>query len=270
MQGKVVVTVIPNYDGPSTNQAMDDQTSDASQEGSLSPAKLNRGVEHVLQAKSKVKHFVKQGVAAVPLKHSNPNYKKDSAEDDDRPFVEREQRRPPSSVDKPVSIACLKLAVLGSCGAGKTALISRFVNGNSVGVDSTEPTIGGMLAAKLINLYGTNVKLSIWDVSGAAHMEQLGHMFYKGAQVVICVYDVSNVASFERAKRWIDELRSAVGNKAVIGLVGTKSDLTSGPRCASPTELQQIAQDNGVYVFEMSAMSSGPSVEKCFHSLGTV
>lgn len=88
----------------------------------------------------------------------------------------------------------LKLVLFGQVGSGKTRLLNRFVyarkpmsdhgghdrakgNANSNGNDGEEeekekeekdipPTVGASYLVKLINLYGTSVKCSLWDVSG--------------------------------------------------------------------------------------------------------
>lgn len=51
-------------------------------------------------------------------------------------------------------------------------------------------------------------------------------MYYRGAAAAVVVYDITHPASFERAKKWVWELRQNVANAAlVIALVGNKADL---------------------------------------------
>jgi GTPase SAR1 family protein len=51
-------------------------------------------------------------------------------------------------------------------------------------------------------------------------------MYYRGAAAAIVVYDVTHPASFDRAKKWVLELRQNVQNpNLIIALVGNKVDL---------------------------------------------
>jgi len=119
---------------------------------------------------------------------SKPNTKI-GATDDKRSYVEQEERREPTLNQS--SLACIKFVVVGASGVGKTCLISRYVDSNYR--PDTPSTIGANYVPKQINLFGTKVKLSIWDLTGVDHFDQLGSMFYAGAQVVIIVYDVTAI-----------------------------------------------------------------------------
>ena len=54
-------------------------------------------------------------------------------------------------------------------------------------------------------------------------------MYYRGAAAAVVVFDITHPSSFDRAKKWVGELRQNVQNAGlVIALVGNKVDLAEG------------------------------------------
>lgn len=65
------------------------------------------------------------------------------------------------------------------------------------------------------------------DTAGQERYHSLAPMYYRGAAAAIVVFDVTHPSSFERAKKWVWELRQNVQNpNLIIVLVGNKVDLT--------------------------------------------
>jgi len=150
-------------------------------------------------------------------------------------------------------LACIKFVVVGASGSGKTCLINRYVDA-SYQVD-TPATVGANYVPKQINLFGTKVKLSIWDLTGADHFDQLGPMFYSGAQVVVVVYDITQQGSFQKARKWVEEIKAAQGNRTVIALVGAKCDLYKDRKVdVQPVSTNYIAEKELVWT-EVSAQA---------------
>lgn len=53
---------------------------------------------------------------------------------------------------------------------------------------------------------GKRVQLSVWDTAGQEKMGFLTSSFYRGAQGVIVVFDVTNPESFKNVTHWLDEI----------------------------------------------------------------
>ena len=68
-------------------------------------------------------------------------------------------------------------------------------------------------------------KLSIWDTAGQEAHRSLNTIYYRGAQGAVIVYDITDLDSFQRMKEWMRELRSQLGDKVPIVVVGNKCDL---------------------------------------------
>ena len=91
-------------------------------------------------------------------------------------------------------------------------------------------------------------------------------MYYRGAHAAVVVYDVTQRVSFERAKFWIQELRSQASPDIVVTLAGNKSDLLQSSAAPSPTEVARgdaarYARENGLLFYETSAKSGSNVVE---------
>uniref|UniRef100_A0A0R3RL10 Ras-related protein Rab-18 n=1 Tax=Elaeophora elaphi TaxID=1147741 RepID=A0A0R3RL10_9BILA len=72
------------------------------------------------------------------------------------------------------------------------------------------------------------VKLAIWDTAGQERFRTLTPSYYRGAQGVICVYDVSNRQTFEKLGHWMNEVDTySTKMDAVKMLIGNKIDIVS-------------------------------------------
>ncbi|KAG6393896.1 hypothetical protein SASPL_144471 [Salvia splendens] len=87
-------------------------------------------------------------------------------------------------------------------------------------------------------------------------------MYYRGAAAAIIVYDITNQASFDRAKKWVKELQAQGNPNMVMALAGNKSDMLDGR-----TDAQTYAQENGLFFLETSAKTAA-NVNEVFYEIG--
>ncbi|KHN78665.1 Ras-related protein Rab-18 [Toxocara canis] len=130
------------------------------------------------------------------------------------------------SEEENAPITTLKILIIGESGVGKSSLMLRFVD------DTFDPeiaaTIGVDFRVTSMTIDGNRVKLAIWDTAGQERFRTLTPSYYRGAQGVICVYDVTNRPSFERLDHWMNEVDTySTKNNAIKMLVGNKIDKTS-------------------------------------------
>lgn len=157
----------------------------------------------------------------------------------------------------------LKILIIGDSGTGKSSLLLRFVN------DTYDPelsaTIGVDFKVKTVVLDGKRVKLSIWDTAGQERFRTLTPSYYRGAQGVILVYDVSSRQSFEGLDVWLNELDTYATKKDLIKmLVGNKIDKTT--REVSRSDGLQFARRNSMLFIEASAKTRD-GVQEAFEEL---
>lgn len=100
--------------------------------------------------------------------------------------------------------------------------------------------------------YGDNVlKFDIWDTAGQERFHALTHLYYQNAKAAIVVFDVTNEASFERAKKWVNELLEKANPGIVIALCGNKIDLED--RKIKKEDAEEYANSIGSFYCEVSA-----------------
>ncbi|GAA5896876.1 hypothetical protein JCM8208_007113 [Rhodotorula glutinis] len=116
-----------------------------------------------------------------------------------------------------------KVVILGSQGVGKTSLINRSTTGHFS--PSRSSTIGASFLTKKLTVADTRVHFQLWDAAGQERFRALMPLYYRGAQAAILVYDVTDEASLQDIKFWIEELRKNMSDELMIIVVGTKADL---------------------------------------------
>ncbi|XP_077997440.1 ras-related protein Rab-5B-like [Glandiceps talaboti] len=143
-----------------------------------------------------------------------------------------------------------KLIVIGNSSVGKTSLITRFVDGEFSTKQRT--TITATQFAKSIRLTGTTIRFEIWDTAGQERYNSMSQMYYRGSRAAVVVYDITDEKTFARAKAWVNELRSLVGQNIIIALVGNKTDLAY-KRMIEYEEAKAYAEDTNAIFMETSA-----------------
>jgi small GTP-binding protein len=105
---------------------------------------------------------------------------------------------------------------------------------------------------KSIEVDGKKVKLQIWDTAGQERFKNIQASYYKGANGILVVYDITNRESFEHVNSWLIEIEKN-GNKNVYKfLIGNKNDLEE-QRVVTKEEGEEFASINGMDFFETSA-----------------
>ncbi|XP_059658165.1 ras-related protein RABF2a isoform X2 [Cornus florida] len=156
-----------------------------------------------------------------------------------------------------------KLVLLGDVGAGKSSLVLRFVKGQFV--EFQESTIGAAFFSQTLAVNDATIKFEIWDTAGQERYHSLAPMYYRGAAAAIVVYDITNQASFDRAKKWVHELQSQGNSNMVVALAGNKADLLDARKVAMEAT-QVYAQENGLFFMETSAKTAS-NVNDIFYEL---
>ncbi|XP_042378063.1 ras-related protein RHN1-like [Zingiber officinale] len=146
-----------------------------------------------------------------------------------------------------------KLVLLGDMGTGKSSLVLRFVKGQFF--EFQESSIGAAFFSQTLAVSDATVKLEIWDTAGQERYHSLAPMYYRGASAAIIVYDISRMDSFERAKKWVQELQKQGNPDMVTALAGNKCDLEE-KRKVPTEEVKAYAEENGLFFMETSAKTA--------------
>jgi Ras-related protein Rab-18 len=154
-----------------------------------------------------------------------------------------------------------KLLLIGDSGVGKSSLLVSFTENKFT--DDMTTTIGVDFKVKYVNVRGKRVKLVIWDTAGQERFRTLTSSYYRGAQGIILIYDITNRESFDNLKNWLKEVNLyATYTDTVKLLVGNKIDLEA-KRQVSEEAGEQFASENGMLFIEASAKTR-TGVEQAF------
>ena len=116
----------------------------------------------------------------------------------------------------------LKVLVVGETGVGKSSLMLRYTDEKFM--PDILPTVGLDFRVKVMELAGYSVKISIWDTAGQERFKNISSSYYRGAQGVVLVYDITERRTFNNLGRWLEELDRYGGEKMVKVVVGNKRD----------------------------------------------
>ncbi|XP_025192502.1 ras-related protein Rab-43 [Melanaphis sacchari] len=116
-----------------------------------------------------------------------------------------------------------KIVLIGDCGTGKTCVVQRFKSGTYA--ENQGNTIGVDFSMKTIKIDGKKVKLQIWDTAGHERFRTITQSYYRSANGVLLVYDITKRATFLNLQRWVEEVRRYTSSNVLLVLIGNKCDL---------------------------------------------
>ena len=159
-------------------------------------------------------------------------------------------------------LSTLKILTLGDASVGKTCIILRYAEDDFP--KTTMPTIGIEYKTKMIKINNQSVKLQIWDTAGQERYHKiLASTFYRRANGIVLVYDLTSPSSFNHVENWMKQIRQKADPDIEIVLVGNKLDLVSEQDF---TQGQQLAASFGIPFFTVSA-KSGENIAEVFRTL---
>ncbi|XP_075887416.1 ras-related protein Rab-36 [Nelusetta ayraudi] len=156
-----------------------------------------------------------------------------------------------------------KVVIVGDLNVGKTCLINRFCK--DVFEKDYKATIGVDFEIERFEISGVPFSLQIWDTAGQEKFKCIASAYYRGAHVIVTVFDMADIKSLENTQQWLKEaVRENEPDSCFIFLVGTKSDLL-------PSEERQKTEKDAVRIAtemcaEFWAVSSktGENVQEFF------
>eukprot|EP00946_MAST-07B_sp_MAST-7B-sp1_P000527 g527.t1 len=148
-----------------------------------------------------------------------------------------------------------KVLLIGDSGVGKSCILIRFTDDTFD--ENQRSTIGVDFKVKTVETGGKRIKLTLWDTAGQERFRTLTSSYYRGAQGIALVYDVTRRDTFEFLPQWLKEvdIYSPNGGKDVVKvLVGNKIDCED--RVVSRQEGESWARKKGMLYLECSAKTS--------------
>jgi Ras-related protein Rab-5C len=154
-----------------------------------------------------------------------------------------------------------KVVIIGDTSVGKSSILSRFVY-NSYS-DYAEHTIGASFLSKKIVNNNEVIKFDLWDTAGQERYRSLVPMYYRDASVIIIVYDITSMDTFNNAKIWAAEAHEQTQENSIIVIVGNKSDKYANRK----VDLEEVETHTYCIHKEVSA-KTGAGIEELFLEIG--
>ena len=164
----------------------------------------------------------------------------------------------------------LKLILLGDSGVGKSSILQRYYE--DIFDSKIEVTNNAHFLEKEVTINEENVVLELWDTVGQEEYRSLTQIFVKNSKIVIFVYDVTSLKSFESLNFWYDHVKNDIGKSTVLGVVGSKTDLIFEDNYSeevSPEKGKEFAMKIGANFSLVSAKESCKEIVSLFNELAS-
>jgi len=156
-----------------------------------------------------------------------------------------------------------KILIVGETGVGKSCLLLRYAD--NFFSQSYISTIGVDFKIKKLQLNDKMLKLQIWDTAGQERYRTIVASFYRGANGILLVFDVTDPNTFLNCKHWLSEIKKNTSEGTAIVLIGNKCD-QENKRMVDSNEASSFATQNGLKYIETSA-KEGTRVDDAFKLL---
>ena len=134
-------------------------------------------------------------------------------------------------------------------------------------VNNTIATVGFNNLNKTVQLSdGSLINCCLLDTAGQERFEAINTQYYRLADAVLLVYDITNKMSFDKLREfYVDQIKNNYKKDIIIELLGNKSDLEN-KRKVSVEEGINLAMENH-YEFLESSCLQNKNVANAFLSL---
>jgi small GTP-binding protein len=112
--------------------------------------------------------------------------------------------------------------VIGDTGVGKSCILLRFADDTFT--ENKISTIGVDFRFRTVKVDKRVVKLQIWDTAGQERFKTITSAYYRGADGIILVYDVTSEESSNHINDWFIEVNRYASENTCKLLVGNKID----------------------------------------------
>ncbi|NXN91520.1 RAB44 protein, partial [Rhinopomastus cyanomelas] len=152
---------------------------------------------------------------------------------------------------------------VGDSHVGKTSFLHRLH------ADTFNPhltaTVGLDYQVKSLIVDNKHFVLRLWDSAGQERYHSITKQFFRKADGVVLMYDVTSESSFSDVRYWLSCIQEGAEDGVSVLLLGNKTDCAAERRVPTQ-EGERLAKEHQLIFFECSA-ASGHNVSKSIISL---
>ena len=155
-----------------------------------------------------------------------------------------------------------KIVLIGETSVGKTSIISQFVE--KTFQYEQQSTTGGTFSSKTVKCSNNKIlNLEIWDTAGQERYRSITKMFYKDANAVILVYDITKKESFEQLNiYWAKQVQELCPSNVIFAVAANKADLLEDEQ-VTEEEGREFAKSLNA-IFAVTSAKNKAGIEKIF------
>uniref|UniRef100_A0A2K5E2D9 Ras-related protein Rab-18 n=1 Tax=Aotus nancymaae TaxID=37293 RepID=A0A2K5E2D9_AOTNA len=156
-------------------------------------------------------------------------------------------------------LTTLKILIIGESGVGKSKLLLRFTD------DTFDPELAATISVdfkvKKTSEDGNKAKLAMWDT----RFRTLTPSYYRGAQGVILVYDVTRRDTFVKLDNWLNKLGTYCTRNDIVN-ISLSNKIDKENREVNRNEGLKFAQKHSMLFIEASVKTCD-GVQRAFEEL---
>ncbi|KAM6034219.1 ras and EF-hand domain-containing protein [Chlamydotis macqueenii] len=168
----------------------------------------------------------------------------------------------------PRSEKAYKIVLAGDAAVGKSSFLTRLCKNEFRG--NTSATLGVDFQMKRLIVDGEPTVLQLWDTAGQERFRSIAKSYFRRADGVLLLYDVTCEKSFLNVREWVDMIEDATHENIPIMMVGNKADLRQavteqGQKCVPINYGEKLAMNYNALFCETSAKDGSNIVEAVLH-----
>ncbi|KAF4109622.1 ras and EF-hand domain-containing protein [Onychostoma macrolepis] len=181
-------------------------------------------------------------------------------------FTEREEDV--LAVTQPPSEKAYRIVLAGDAAVGKSSFLLRLCKNEFKG--NTSATLGVDFQMKTLVVDGVPTVLQLWDTAGQERFRSIAKSYFRRADAVLLLYDVTCEKSFLNVREWVDIIEDVSQDDIPIMLVGNKTDLRKealldGVTCIPTSYGEKLAMTYSALFCETSAKDGSNIIEAVLH-----
>uniref|UniRef100_A0AAR2LBQ6 EF-hand domain-containing protein n=1 Tax=Pygocentrus nattereri TaxID=42514 RepID=A0AAR2LBQ6_PYGNA len=173
-----------------------------------------------------------------------------------------------SKFDLTASGKTYKIVLAGDAAVGKSSFLLRLCKNEFKG--TTSATLGVDFQMKTLVVDGVPTVLQLWDTAGQERFRSIAKSYFRRADGVLLLYDVTCEKSFLNVREWVDIIEDVSQDDVPIMLVGNKTDLRQqalqdGVTCIPTSYGEKLAMTYSSLFCETSAKDGSNIIEAVLH-----
>ncbi|EDO40857.1 predicted protein [Nematostella vectensis] len=159
-----------------------------------------------------------------------------------------------------------KIVLAGDAAVGKSSFILRLCRNRFH--SALNSTLGVDFQMKTLVVDGKTYALQLWDTAGQERFRSIAKSYFRKADGVLLLYDVTCETSFLDVRDWVEAIEESCSKPVPIMLCGNKIDIRQSAAAENKTVItaesgSRLAKEHGALFIETSSKENKNIAEAC-------